>query len=267
MAQVWIDRVDDPRIAAYVDVRERDLRGRDDCFIAEGEVVIDTALAGGRALRSVLVSDRRVEADAALLARVPAGVPIYVMPRALMQEVVGFPIHRGLLAVGERGAAPTVDQLLAGLGPRATVVAAIGVVNHDNMGGLFRNAAAFGVDAVLLDGAACDPLYRKAIRVSVGGALVVPFARAPSAEALLTALVAHDVDVIALAPRAPTRIDQLVAGPRRALVVGTEGPGLPREILARTRTARIDIVPGFDSLNVAVAAGIALHALYVQRDR
>ena len=181
MPQVAIDRRDDPRIAAYLDVRERDLRGHDGCFLAEGDVVVATALAHGRPLRSILISARRVAASAALLAQVPAEVPIYVASQEVMDAVVGFPIHRGLLAVGERGRDRTPAELVAGLGPRATVLVVVGVTNHDNLGGLFRNAAAFGVDAVLLDAATCDPLYRKALRVSVGGTLVVPFARAPTA--------------------------------------------------------------------------------------
>jgi len=118
---------------------------------------------------------------------------------------------------------------------------------------------------VLLDATSCDPLYRKAIRVSVGGALVVPFARCASAEAMLALLAARGFETIALAPRATERIDQLTLGPRRAIVLGAEGPGLPAAVLARTRGARIDIVDGFDSLNVAVTSGIALHALSAHR--
>ncbi|MBK9036346.1 MAG: RNA methyltransferase [Myxococcales bacterium] len=261
MPRIAIDRPDDPRIAAYVDVRERDLRGHDGCFLAEGDVVVATVLTRGRALRSLLVSDRRLAATDPLLARVPADVPIYVATQTVMDAVVGFPIHRGLLAVGERGPDHDAAALLAGLGARATVLVAIGITNHDNLGGLFRNAAAFGVDAVLLDAATCDPLYRKAIRVSVGATLVVPFARAGLATDVIATLVAHTFEVIALAPRAAEPIDQLEVGPRRALVVGAEGPGLPAAVLARARAARIDIVPDFDSLNVAVAAGIGLHAL------
>jgi tRNA G18 (ribose-2'-O)-methylase SpoU len=262
--RITIDDPADPRIADYVDVRERDL-DRGALFMAEGDVVLAAALTHHRPLRSVLVSARRVDSAAALLARVPPAVPIYVASQVVMDAVVGFPIHRGLLALGERGPVPTPDVLLAERLPApatpATVLVAIGISNHDNLGGLFRNAAAFACAAVLLDPSCCDPLYRKAIRVSVGGALCVPLARAESVEDLLAALTHHGFDLVALAPRAAHRLDQLQLGPRRAILVGAEGPGLPPAVLARTQSARIDIATDFDSLNVVVAAGIALHAL------
>jgi tRNA G18 (ribose-2'-O)-methylase SpoU len=259
MNLVAIDRADDPRIAAYVDVRERDLRGRDGAFLAEGDVVVGV-LAARRTypITSVLVAERRVTTLTPLLATIAA--PIYVASQPVMDAIVGFPIHRGLLALGASGAPRDLAALLDALPAVATVVAAIGVTNHDNLGGIFRNAAAFGAGAVLLDATSSDPLYRKAIRVSVGGALVVPFARAAT-DALLAALAARDFELLALTPRGERRIDELLAAPRRALLLGAEGPGLPDAILARATRVRIDIAADFDSLNVAVASGIALHAV------
>jgi tRNA G18 (ribose-2'-O)-methylase SpoU len=141
---------------------------------------------------------------------------------------------------------------------------AVGLANHDNVGGLFRNAAAFGADGVLLDMESCDPLYRKAIRVSVGAALSVPFARLP-VDAMLDRLDAAAITPIALSPSGPVTLDDFEPPPRSALIVGAEGPGLPAEILSRCQTLRIGMATGWDSLNVATATGIALHHLHVRR--
>ncbi len=188
-------------------------------------------------------------------------LPVYVAPQPVMDQVVGFPIHRGVLAVAERGPARSPAALLDGLGPGPRQILVLSqLANHDNVGGIFRNAAAFGVDAVLLDETTCDPLYRKSIRVSVGGALVVPFAQAPIAE-ILHALGTRGFTVYGLSPRGAMDLRTLQAPPRYALVLGAEGPGLPDELLAQTEPVRIDMAPGFDSLNVSVTSGIALFAL------
>jgi tRNA G18 (ribose-2'-O)-methylase SpoU len=174
-----------------------------------------------------------------------------------MDTVVGFAIHRGVLALGERGPALSPAVLAANA---SVLVGLVGLTNHDNVGGIFRNAAAFGASGVLLDAASCDPLYRKAIRVSAGAALVVPFARCASVDEMLAILAAANIEPIALTPRGEETIDSLPPA-RRALLLGTEGPGLPDAVLARTRRVRIDMAPGLDSLNVAVASGIALQRL------
>ncbi len=155
-----------------------------------------------------------------------------------MDAVVGFSIHRGILACGARREIGAGD-LLSGLPANALVVGLVGIANHDNMGGLFRNAAAFGVDAVLLDAGCCDPLYRKAIRVSVGAALTLPFARAGAAGDLAGRLERAGFTVVALSPRGETDLDDLKPAGRTAVLFGAEGPGLPAELLARTRTVRI----------------------------
>ena len=126
---------------------------------------------------SLLIAEKRLAALEPLIAKLPAEVPVYSASQKVLDRIVGFPMHRGILALGRRPAATSAEALLAGLGRRAVVLVLYGIANHDNVGGIFRNAAAFGADAVLLDAACCDPLYRKAIRVSVGAALVVPFAR------------------------------------------------------------------------------------------
>jgi tRNA G18 (ribose-2'-O)-methylase SpoU len=164
----------DPRTAAYRDVRERDLAGREGLFIAEGEVVLRLLVRQQRyPIVSLLVTEKRLSGLAPLLASLPPDTPVFAARQEAMDAIAGFHLHRGILAVARRPPEPSVDELLAGLRPKALIVALYGIGNHDNMGGIFRNAAAFGADAVILDSDCCDPLYRKAIRVSVGAALIV----------------------------------------------------------------------------------------------
>jgi tRNA G18 (ribose-2'-O)-methylase SpoU len=251
---------EDPRIEPYRAVRERDLAGRQGRFVAEGEVVLRVLLTRSRfPVESVLVSEKRIVALSDLLDRTPVSVPVYAAPQEVMNAIAGFPIHRGVLAIGLRGEPDSAAQLLRAAGRRTTVLGLIGLTNHDNVGGIFRNAAAFGADVVLLDGASCDPLYRKAIRVSVGGSLIVPFARGGTGFELMEALLAADFDVVALSPGGEEPLAAYERRGRTALLLGAEGPGLPKEIIDRVRSVRIPMAEGFDSLNVATASGIALH--------
>ena len=253
---------DDPRIESYRLVKERDLAGRHDRFVAEGEVVLKVLLTRSRFLvESLLLAENRVASLAALLPTVPASVPIYVAGRAVMDAIVGFPIHRGVLAIGRRGPMPAAADLLSALPERALAVGLVGIANHDNVGGIFRNAAAFAANAVLLDDTSCDPLYRKAIRVSVGGSLLVPFARTGTAQGLLTDLEGAGFEVLALTPAGRETLRDVRPARRTALLVGSEGAGLPADLLARTRTVAIPMAGGLDSLNVATTSGIALHHL------
>lgn len=279
-AAIRIDRPDDPRIEAYVDIRERDLVGRGGRFIAEGETVLAVLLRQRlHAIESLFILDKRLPLLAAgladLLAGLPADVPLYTASREVMDAVAGFPIHRGVLALGRRGEPGEASAFLARLPERALAVGLVGLANHDNVGGIFRNAAAFGADAVLLDGTSCDPLYRKAIRVSVGGALAVPFFRAASAHALVDLLEGAGFSVLALSPRGEETLSGLAPPRRAALLLGAEGPGLPDDVLARCRTVSIPMssIPmgsgsmhgTFDSLNVATTSGIAIHHLVSHR--
>jgi tRNA G18 (ribose-2'-O)-methylase SpoU len=259
-----VEDPDDPRIAAYRQVRERDLVGRQGQFIAEGEVVVRLlARAPRHRAKSLLIAAQRIEAQAALIAAFPPDVPVYVAAQSVMDAIVGFPIHRGILALGERAPELDAEVLLAGLGPEALVPVMCGIGNHDNMGGVFRNAAAFGADAVLLDAACCDPLYRKAIRVSVGAALILPTARLPAQADLLELLDRQGFEAVALTPRGHTTLSQFVRRGRTAVLLGSEGPGLSPELLARARTVAIPMAGDFDSLNVSVTSGIVLHHLAV----
>lgn len=256
---------DDPRIEPYRAVRERDLVGRDGGFIAEGEVVLRVFLTNSAyQIETLLIAENRVAPLSDLLSSLPASVRVYTASRAVMNHIVGFPIHRGVLAMGRRGADLGAKDLVFRLPDRSLVVGLVGLANHDNVGGVFRNAAAFGVGAVLLDPSTCDPLYRKAIRVSVGASLMVPFARVDNADAMVDMLHGFGFEVLALSPSGRDRLADVRRAPRTALILGAEGPGLPASLLARTRTAAIPMASGFDSLNVATTSGIALYHLAKQ---
>lgn len=262
-----IDDPDDPRLEPYRAVRERDLVGRGGLYVAEGRVVIEKVIAADpHALVSVLVAAPRAPGLSDVLAALPAGTPAYVASQAVMDRIVGFHIHRGVLAIGRRVAADP-DAVLAGLPDRALVVGLVGISNHDNMGGIFRNAAAFGADAVLLDRTCCDPLYRKAIRVSVGATLTTPFARAGGAAELVDRLEAAGFAIAALTPQGATGLAAMQRGPRAAILFGAEGAGLPEAVLQRCATVRIEMAGGFDSLNVATTSGIVLHHLVRRENR
>ena len=177
-------------LAAYSNLTDAQLRARDfsgdrGVFIAEGELVVRKLIGSRFPVRSLLVTEPGLERIGDALERLPETTPVYVAPVDLLQQIVGFPFHRGVLACGERAPDPPLESLLAGA--RALVILE-DLANHDNVGGIFRNAAAFGATGVLLDPETCDPLYRKAIRVSAGAALVVPFARCSSADAMLDLL-------------------------------------------------------------------------------
>lgn len=261
MQPTRIDDPEDPRLAPYRDIRERDLVGRQGLFVAEGKVVLDVLFSAGRFQpRSALVLESRLAGMEETFAKAPPEMPVYVASPAVIDAVAGFHVHRGILAIGERGMPEDIDILLGRLPDRALVVVLVGIANHDNMGSIFRNAAAFGADAVILDGACCDPLYRKAIRVSVGAALKVPFSVAGDPR-LVEQLADHGFDQFALSPRGSVDIADLQRPRRAAFYLGTEGEGLPARLLSRLQTVRIAIAPGFDSLNVAAASAIALHRL------
>jgi tRNA G18 (ribose-2'-O)-methylase SpoU len=258
-----IDDPADPRLDDYRAIRERQLAARA-TFIAESEVVLRVLLARGRyPIRSLLLAEGRFEKLADALADLDRAVPIYLASQAVLDGVTGFHIHRGILAACERLPVPSPEALLAAMdsGPRRVVLLE-SLTNHDNVGGVFRNAAAFGADAVLLDHATCDPLYRKAIRVSAGAVLFVPYARAADTAGSLAALRDHGFSTLGLTPQGRLEIGALDVPERCALILGTEGAGLSAATLAACdHTLRIAMAPGFDSLNVATTSGIALHAL------
>jgi len=242
----------DERLRLYRDVKDRDLTGREGLFMAEGKVVLERLFTSKLAQTiSVLTTPERLGG----LAHLP-DAPVYVVEQAVMDAVAGFPIHRGYLALGRY--APPLSLAEAVSGDRVRVLVLSGMANTDNMGGLMRNAAAFGIDAVIVDATCCDPLYRKAIRVSVGGVLEVPHYRV---EDMLAAMRDLDLTPYALSPSGAMTLDQVVPAARSAMLFGAEGPGLSAEVMAACTTVRIEMSGGFDSLNVATTSGIVLYRL------
>lgn len=254
----------DPRIAPFIDVRERDLTGgADGRFIVEGKVPLSILLTRSRfEVDSLFLGESRLAPLSELLATVPENVPIYTAPQALMDEVAGFPIHRGILACARKGMPRSLDDIIsagAGLDRSERVLVLNQISNHDNVGAAFRNAAAFGVDGVLLDGQSCDPLYRKAIRVSSGSTLWLPFHHGGSGEAQIAALKAAGFTVWAMTPRSDaTPLQSLSIPEKLAILLGAEGPGLPEGLINLAQPVRIPMQTGFDSVNVATAGAIAL---------
>lgn len=257
----------DPRLDPYARMRERDLVGRAGRFVVEGEVTLRLLLGPRARFRpeSLLLAPERLPGLAAALAGCAA--PVYVAEKPVMGAVTGFPIHRGVLAIGLRGEAPAPEAIVPPAPAPALVLALAGLTNHDNVGAAFRNAAAFGADAVILDAASCDPLYRKAIRVSAGAALVTPFARLDPGADWLALADRLGLEALALSPGAREVLGERPLPTRALLLLGTEGPGLDSGLIRRARGVRIPMAGDFDSLNVATAAGIVLHALARVQDR
>lgn len=272
---------DDPRVTAYRSVTEPELARSRGVFVAEGRFVVRRVLEDPRyRVQSLLLNDAAYRDLASLIDRagrtsVPDGPGTEVAPpgtEVLLCEtsdflgITGVNIHRGCLALVERPAAVALKDVAAGAN-RLVVLDRVG--NADNVGGVFRNAAAFGAGGVVLGPGCCDPFYRKAVRTSMGAVLRVPFARADDWPGVLQALRVEGFTIVALTPHGPTETLDVFAsrasGIRPALLVGAEGAGLtPSLESAADARVRIPIADEVDSLNVAVAVGIALYAL---RDR
>jgi tRNA G18 (ribose-2'-O)-methylase SpoU len=254
----------DPRVDDFRDLTTADRRpdrpGGRGLVIAEGVVVVRRMIGSPYPVRSLLGVPRRFDELAVDLAALR--VPAYAADAETMAAVVGFHLNRGVLAVADRAAPPDVATLLRD----ARLVAVLeGVNDHENLGSLFRNAAALGVDAVLLGPRCSDPLYRRSVRVSMGHVLRVPFAELPGPwPAALDVLRAAGLRVVALTPAADAQplTAAGIAGERVAVLLGAEGPGLtPDALAAADLRVRIPMAPGVDSLNVATAAAVAFHTL------
>jgi tRNA G18 (ribose-2'-O)-methylase SpoU len=254
----------DPRVDDYRDLTTADRRpdrpGGRWLVIAEGVVVVRRLIESPYPVRSLLGVPRRLDELTDDLAALP--VPAFSTSAETMAEVVGFHLNRGVLAVADRAAPPDVRALLRD----ARLVAVLeGVGDHENLGALFRNAAALGVDAVLLGPRCSDPLYRRSVRVSMGHVLRVPFAELPGPwPASMALLRAAGLRVAALTPAAGALplASAGLAGERVALLLGAEGPGLTDEALdAADVRVRIPMAAGVDSLNVATAAAVAFYGL------
>ena len=255
-----IDRLDDPRIASYARVGDPAWLRGNNLFVAESRLVVRRLFETGRyEVESVLVTPAAL---AAMRDALPEHTTVYVAEQQVLDCVTGFQFHRGCLALVRRP--PPLDA--AAFRSANRLVALEGIGNPDNVGGIFRNAAAFGVEGVLLDPSSGDPLYRKAIRTSMAAALSIPVARVTGWPEDVEAYRASGFTVLGLTPRASARsLDQVAQRPpeRWILLAGAEGPGLGETALAAVDIhVRIPIVETADSLNVTVAVGIALSRLF-----
>jgi tRNA G18 (ribose-2'-O)-methylase SpoU len=251
----------DPRLADYRGIPDPELARTRGVFVAEGRLVVRRLLASRFVTRSVMVTATALGGVADLIDAQPC-LPVFVVAQEVMNAIAGFNIHRGCVAIGERRPATRWDELAS---QGSSLVALERVGNADNVGATFRAAAAFGAGGVLLDAACADPLYRKAIRTSMGASLQVGFAAGVPWPDAITGLRADGWAVLGLTPGAAEPLAPVLAsvrGQRVALVLGHEGDGLTAEATAAcTHLARIPMPGAVDSLNVAMAAGIALYEL------
>jgi tRNA G18 (ribose-2'-O)-methylase SpoU len=263
-AQVNVSDAADPRLADYVRLTDvhlrRSLEAAHGLFIAEGEKVIRRALAAGYPVRSFLVAADKLATVADVAAATAA--PLYVLPPAAAEQLTGYRVHRGALASMQRLPLPRVGAVLAGA---RRIVILEDIVDHANVGAVFRCAAALGFDGIVLAPRCADPLYRRAVKVSMGAVFAVPYARLPDWRNGLAEVRAAGFRLLALTPDAAAMPISAVAqrpGDKLALLVGGEGDGLSsRWLAAADQAVRIPMSRGVDSLNAASAAAIACYAL------
>ncbi len=259
---IFINDLADKRLGAYLNIKERDLTGRQSRFIAEGKVVLRVLLQSAQfEAESLLITENKLAGMQDILSLCSSDVPVYVVSSAHMDQIAGFNVHRGILAVGKRKTPIDINTLIKSIPENGLMLILCGISNHDNIGSIFRNAAAFEASCVLLDETCCDPLYRKAIRVSVGATLQVPYTHNGQIDDIIKAVAEAGINLIALSPQSTQSLYELPANGRTALLLGTEGDGLPPHLLTSLQTARIPMSRHFDSLNVATASGIALSCL------
>ncbi len=254
----------DPRLADYTGLTDVELRRRrepaEGLFIAEGEKVIRRALEAGYRMRSMLLTPKWLDVMGDVIAA--ADAPVHVVEAGLAEQVTGYHVHRGALASMERKPLPDAAEVLAG----ARRVAVLeGLVDHTNLGAIFRSAAALGMDAVLLSPDCADPLYRRAVKVSMGAVFAVPYARLDPWPAALDAVRRAGFRLLALTP-AESAVPLADAAPHQlpkaALMLGAEGDGLTRRALdAADQWVRIPMAHGIDSLNVGAAAAVAFYTV------
>lgn len=259
--RIPVDDPADPRLADYRDLRDVQLRenleAEHGLFLAEGEKVVRRAVEGGFTARSFLMAPRWLDGLDDVLSASDA--PVYVVSEALAEQVTGFHVHRGALASLERGPLPGLDEVLDGA---RSVLVLEDIVDHTNVGAIFRSGAALGFDAVLLSPRCADPLYRRSVKVGMGAVFSMPWTRLPDWHGGLEDLSARGFTTVALTLAADAvRIEDAVAGVEKlALVLGSEGHGLSsRWETSADRRAIITMAPGIDSLNVAAASAVACY--------
>ncbi|MGF3055180.1 TrmH family RNA methyltransferase [Microbacterium sp. YY-01] len=264
MHPVVISDPEDSRLDDYRKLTDTALRRvhepREGLYIAESLKVIERALRAGHRPRSIMTQQRWLSALQPLLNDNTA--PVYLVSDDVAEGVTGFPVHRGALAAMHRPALPSVTELCA----RArTVVVLDGLIEHTNVGSAFRGAAALGADAVIVTNTCADPLYRRAVKVSMGSVFNIPWTRSGPVKDVIAALQADGIHVAALAltpDASDLRVFSRSRPDRVAVVLGTEGEGLDTDVIAAAdSTVTIPMFSGVDSLNVATAAAITLWAI------
>ncbi len=270
-----IDDAADPRLADYMNLRDRDIAQRHESeriLIAEGPEVVRRLISSGLTIRSIVVAPNRLDVMEEALTSVTC--PVYLVERDVVSKAAGYSLHRGVLASAVRPPTSTLDEVWERppLDGRAHLFGVLeGLNDHENLGAIARTARAFGVDALILDPSCADPYYRRCVRVSMGEILFLPIVRTDMAT-VIASVRAHGGTTVALTPRrTATRLDTIEdhGGPL-ALVFGSEGFGLPESTLAQVDVcARIDIEFDVDSLNVghAVAAALSLRRHRSNRHR
>jgi len=259
-----IDQLEDPRISIYRDVKDPTLRDARGLFVVESRLCVRRLISAPRfPVCSVLVTETALEALGDALSQLADDTPVYVASSSLLEKLVGYHLHRGCIALARRGPERSLDETL--VSHTRLLIGLQQVSNPENVGNVFRNAMAFGADAVLLSRDCADPLYRKAVRVSMGGVLLTPFAYVDGWPEAIERLRVAGFATVALSTEARA-IDlaaleaETVASQRIALILGAESEGLDEATLAAVDwRVRIPMASGVDSLNVATAAGIALH--------
>ncbi|MDE6276737.1 MAG: RNA methyltransferase [Muribaculaceae bacterium] len=262
-----ITSLDDPRVAPFARLTETQLRSRLDpsqsLFIAESPKVIHVALDAGYTPAALLCEEKHIAGDAAsIIARCPE-IHVYTASRQILEQLTGYTLTRGVLCAMHRPAGRTLEDVCPPQGEPSRVVVIDGVTDTTNIGAIFRSAAALGIDAVILSPTACDPLNRRSVRVSMGSVFLVPWAYGPDNYQDALRALGYRTVAMALTDRSiPLDSEELKQTARLAIVMGTEGDGLPqREIDSADFTVRIPMAHGVDSLNVAAAAAVAFWEL------
>ena len=259
MPAIRIESLEDPRLAPYRNLKERDLAREGDRFIAEGENLVKRLLASRLTTESVLIADRHAPEMSRI---VPESIPLYVAPAQVVNGILGYKFHSGVMAVGVRGPSPTVDDVMQAAADPLTLVVCPEVEKTDNLGALIRIAAGFGATAMILGERSCDPFFRQSVRVSMGTAFYLPIVRSDDlARDLRRLRDEYDVELVATVLDDDAESLETVRRPARlGVLLGNEAQGLaPEHVGLCQRRVTIPMKLGTDSLNVAVAAGIFLY--------
>lgn len=264
MSVIEINGIDDPRVAFFSRLTEAQLRNRlspaEGVFIAESPKVINVALAAGQQPLALLCERRHIDGDAAAIIAAHPDMPVYTAGREVLAALTGYTLTRGVLCAFRRPLAPDAREVCRGA---RRVVVIDGVTDTTNIGAIFRSAAALGADAVLLTPTSCDPLNRRSVRVSMGSVFLVPWTWiGADVTAEMHSLGFKTVALALTLDSVPVDDAALNAEERLALIMGTEGDGLPHDtIAAADYTARIPMYHTVDSLNVAAATAVAIYQL------